>query len=512
VVLGVLVAAVGAGAAPASGSDGQNSPLPPAIASIMAKPQYANAAWGLLELDPAGTPLGSRRADEMFIPGSSAKLFAVSAAWRLLGPNHRFTTPVYTLGRREGGALKGDLVLVGVGDLSLGGRTTRSGGIARRNDDHSDAALPGAELTPQDPLAGIKDLARQVRRSGITRVSGDVVIDDRLFTSTFDPAPTPGMINDNLIDVSATPTSPGRKARFSYRPKAATVRVHANVRTVAAGGESDLNVTGQAPGRIEVTGTVAEGSPRVVQIAPIADPAGFARTVFIQALRRAGVRIDAPTGGANPAAELTASRSYRGRPRVAAYVSPPYSEYAKLILKVSHNLGANLAVCLLAVRAGQTDCAAGFAPMRVFLEQAGVDVSQVALADGRGGDPIDRATPTAVTQILRYWIDQPDFDAFRACQPILGIDGSLAATGVNTPARGKVFAKTGSALDGDLLNNRLVVQAKALAGYFQQADGGWHVFDVVVNNGGGAPNLQPFLDAREDVSDIAALLWQQSNP
>jgi serine-type D-Ala-D-Ala carboxypeptidase/endopeptidase (penicillin-binding protein 4) len=105
---------------------------------------------------------------------------------------------------------------------------------------------------------------------------------------------------------------------------------------------------------------------------------------------------------------------------VAAYVSPPYSEYAKLILKVSHNLGANLGICLLAVDAGSADCNAGFPLMQDFLTGARVDVTQLTMADGRGGDPADRATPQTVTQILRYWTRQKDFDAFRACLPILG--------------------------------------------------------------------------------------------
>ncbi|MEX2105610.1 MAG: D-alanyl-D-alanine carboxypeptidase/D-alanyl-D-alanine-endopeptidase [Solirubrobacterales bacterium] len=505
--------AAGALAAPAGASDARDTPLPPAIAEIMAKPQYANASWGLLELDPAGAVLRSQRADEMFIPGSNAKLFSVSAAWKLLGAEHRFTTPVHALGQRARGTLRGNLVLVGVGDLSLGGRTPRSGGIAWTNLDHSDAAaFPGATLTPQDPLAGIEDLARQVRRAGITRVRGDVVIDNRLFTAAFDPRPTPVMINDNLIDLVVAPSSAGRGARVSYRPRAATLEVDADVRTVGAGKPSQLSVSGQAPGRVSITGTVAAGSRRLVQIAPIAGPGAFARTVFIEALRRAGVRVDAAAGGRNPVAELPPRKSYRRATRVAAYVSPPYADYAKLILKVSHNLGANLGVCLLAVKAGQRDCEAGFAPMRSFFKRAGVDVTQVVLADGRGGDQVDRATPVAVTQMLRYWLGQPGFEAFRESLPILGVDGSLAEVSVTGPARGKVFAKTGTAVGGDPLNNLLAVQAKALAGYFQQADGGWHVFSVVVNDGGGSSGLEATLDASEDLGDIATALWQQANP
>ena len=320
------------------------------------------------------------------------------------------------------------------------------------------------------------------------------------------------MVNDNLIDLLVTPTRAGRPARFSYRPRAATLALDADVRTVAAGRPTAISFTGSAPGRIKVTGTIAAGDRPVLKVAEIADPAAFARTVFIQALRRAGVRVDARSGGPNPARRLPASRTHHRRTRVAVLVSPPYAEYAKLILKVSHNLGANLGVCLLAVTARSTDCDAGFASMNAFLRRAGVDTSQIVLADGRGGDPADRSTPTAITQILRYWTGQPDFDEFRAALPSLGVDGSPAAVATNSAARGKVFAKTGTAAAGDPLNDRVVVQAKALGGFFLQAGGAWRVFNVVVNNAGGGADLQPILDANEDVGQVAAQLWQQANP
>jgi serine-type D-Ala-D-Ala carboxypeptidase/endopeptidase (penicillin-binding protein 4) len=510
VILACVASAVvvmGAGAAaPAT------APLPPSIVAIMQKPQYANASWGLLDVDgESGVPRYSSRADEWFIPGSNAKVFSVSAVWSILGPEHRFTTPVYALGRREGGRLRGNLVLFGVGDLSLGGRTTRDGTIDWTNFDHADAnAIPGATLTPEDPLAGIERLARQVRRSGITRAR-NVIVDDRLFSATFEPQPTPVMINDNLIDVVVAPTSPGQKAKVTFRPRAAGYSVRADVRTVAASGSSAVDVTGAAPGPITVTGTIPAGAKPLVQVAPIADPAAFARTVFIQALRAEGVRVDAPATGDNPSGGLPRSTRYPASSRVAAYTSPPYADYAKLIMKVSHNLGANLGVCLLAVHLGQRDCNAGFPAMRAFLQRAGVPVAQVALADGRGGDPVDRASPFAVTQILRYWLDRPDFARFRATLPVLGEDGSLVDVARDTPAAGNVFAKTGSLAGGDPLNGRLVVQAKALGGYYQDAQGHWRVFNVVVNNAGGGGDVQPVLRANEDVGQIAARLWQTAN-
>jgi serine-type D-Ala-D-Ala carboxypeptidase/endopeptidase (penicillin-binding protein 4) len=72
------------------------------------------------------------------------------------------------------------------------------------------------------------------------------------------------------------------------------------------------------------------------------------------------------------------------------------------ILQVSHNYEANLNVCLMAVKAGSTDCNDGFPVMKKFFENAGVDVDQVALADGRGGNPTDRFTPKAATDLLLY--------------------------------------------------------------------------------------------------------------
>jgi hypothetical protein len=64
------------------------------------------------------------------------------------------------------------------------GRSTRTpdGSVDWTNTDHGDAdAIPGATLTAEDPLAGIKELARQVRASGITEVQDNVVIDDAPF-------------------------------------------------------------------------------------------------------------------------------------------------------------------------------------------------------------------------------------------------------------------------------------------------------------------------------------------
>lgn len=199
--------------------------------------------------------------------------------------------------------------------------------------------------------------------------------------------------------------------------------------------------------RILLSGTIAADAKPLLRTSPITDPNTFGRTALIEALARAGVRVTADASGPNPAARLP--RSYDGRPRVAAYTSPPYDQYAKLILKVSHNLGANLGICLMAVTTGSHQCADGFPVLAGFLDRAGVDRKQAELMDGRGGNPADRATPRALVQMLAYWQRTPDAQRFREALPILGVDGLLAENCRSCPARGKVFGKTGAAVGGD---------------------------------------------------------------
>ncbi|WP_392671567.1 D-alanyl-D-alanine carboxypeptidase/D-alanyl-D-alanine-endopeptidase [Streptomyces sp. LN785] len=488
--------------------------LDPRIASIMHKPDYPHAQWGLLQQNPEnGDVVQSTYPDQFFVPGSVAKLFGVSGAWHTLGSEHRFVTPVHAVGERRGSTLAGDLDLVAQGDLTLGGRTRPDGTVAFTNIDHTYADdIPGATLTPQNPLAGIDELAQQVRASGITKVDGDVIVDARLFATDrdLDPAPSPLIINDNLIDLLTTPGSgAGTPARLDWRPQVAPYSVTSAVRTVAAGKPTDIKVTPSADGtRIRITGTIAAGSDPVLRVTPIRDPNAFGRTALIEALKRAGVEVTAAATGPNPAGRLPGS--YRSAPTVAKYTSPPYEQYARLIFKVSHNLGANLGICLMAVSTGSHQCPDGFPVLAKFLGSAKVDPRAVQLADGRGGNPADRVTPRAVTQMLTYWQHTADADRFREALPTLGVDGSLADNCRGCPARGRVSAKTGTVAGGDLVNNRLAVGAETAAGYLETAKGRYDVFFVGVN-GASAPGINGVLAIGNDVAEVAAILQENAS-
>ncbi len=180
---------------------------------------------------------GEPRPDTLFFTGSVRKLFSVGSALNALGAGHQFRTPAYATGTLNGGVLDGDLVIVADGDLTLGGRDDGAGGIAFTDFDHTEAnSLGSAILTEGDPLAGVVLLARQVAAAGVTRITGDVVVDDRLFVPFVVPNGkvliTPAIVNDNLIDVTILPTAAGQPAKVDWRPKSAGFTVRSEVTTV----------------------------------------------------------------------------------------------------------------------------------------------------------------------------------------------------------------------------------------------------------------------------------------
>ncbi|MEU9078052.1 MULTISPECIES: D-alanyl-D-alanine carboxypeptidase [unclassified Kitasatospora] len=355
-------------------------------------------------------------------------------------------------------------------------------------------------------------MARQVHDAGITRVDGDVIVDPRLFTPpALDPQPTPMIINDNLIDLLTTPTAAGQPAQLMWRPQVAPYQVSSTVRTVEAGGPTDVQVSASPDGtRIALSGTIAADAQPLLRVSNIQDPNAFARTALIEALARAGVTVTADPTGPNPQDALPAD--YTGDPQVAAFVSPPYSQYAKLILKISHNLGANLALCNMAVVHGSRNCFDAFGIEHGFLtDVAHLDPKQFQLADGRGGVASDRATPIGLDQLLAYWLGTPDADAFRPSPPILGVDGSndISCT-TDCPAKGKVFAKPGTTLGIDELNQQIAVGAQEEAGYLQTDDGCLHLFYIGVT-GAASPDIPSFIGIFDDVNQISALLQEQAS-
>src|SRR5262245_43453876 len=461
------------------------------IAEIIQAPEFRQAHWGILVTDLAkGETVYDLNSDRLFAPASVTKLYSTAAALDVLGADYRFETPVCRRGDVDSaGVLNGDLILVASGDLTLGGRTKADGTIAFASNDHTYAnGGEKGELTDPDPLDGLNALARQVAEAGIKRIHGEVLVADRLFDREFGTGSgprrlTPIMINDNLIDLTITPGEPGQPARVTCRPQSVLVPVDARVETVPTDGSLVTTLRGGAGHSIILTGKIPAGHKPLVRVYEVSDAASFARSLFIEALGRAGVAVEASPLTDHPNAVLPSRDEVAKLPRVAQYQSPPFSESAKLILKVSHNLHASTLPLLVAARSGKRSLAEGLHLQHDFLARAGVDVATISFGGGAGGAQADLVTPRATVQLLRYMHTRPDAAAYRAGLPVLGADGTLSeAVPPDSPARGKVPAKTGTYFLDNVMTRRFVMPSKALAGYMTTAKNRELAFAMFVNN------------------------------
>jgi PBP4 family serine-type D-alanyl-D-alanine carboxypeptidase len=521
------------GVAQAESNCGGNSANVPAdIKAVFDKPAYKNAIWGLRVIDLAGKELIDLQPHCNFYIGSVRKIFSVGQLLNQIGPTYRYNTPVYRHGDLDSaGVLHGDLVLVASGDLTMGGRTNPDGTIAISDFDHNEAdSLGNAVLTKPDPLAGYADLARQVAKSGVKEIIGEVVIDDRLFQpflfrEQFDV--TPIFVNDDLVDLSIRPTAPGKPASVTWRPVSAALGVENKLVTGAAHSDETLALSPVAPQCIGKPGCTAAVNGQIpldfvppltnkyplVQTFRITKPSNDARTVFIEALKTAGVRVDANPVAENPRQSLPGKGSYLPQAKLAELEGMPYSDTAKLILKVSYNIGADTSLVLFGLTQGVDNMNDALKVERNNLvTHYGIPADEFHFVDGSGGG-LTTATNHAVTKMLIDLKEKSAFPAFFNALPKLGVDGSLGfvtdfkSDSTLAGATGQVSAKTGTFVEGT--NAGLLLKGQAFGGYITTKSGKRLVYELVVNNVAMA-GLNDLLQVFQDEGRISAMLWRDN--
>lgn len=478
----------------AAGPSAGTHSLAGTIGHLTSAPRYARGFFGIAVYDlDRGRMLYAQNAEHFFVPASTTKTLTEGTALGVLGPDFRFTTPVYRTGPVTDGVLNGDVVLVASGDPDISQRIQPDGTLAFENEDHAYDGSPGTKAVPGDPLAVLRELARQVAAHGIHRITGRVVVDASLFPDGGAEGGTgtdvnPMILNDNVVDVIVAPGAkagdPARIVSISPQTPYASFVNHAT--TANAHADDTLAMTDVDDGHggkvVTLSGAVAATDPPTLYAYRISNPPRFAEDAFALALRDAGVTVADPPVDPLAFDRAQYAASYVPANLVAQHVSPPLREEVKVTLKVSDNLHAAEMPYLLGVygaHATHDQLQAGFTLEAAFLRRAGLDLSGAVQSDGEGAN--DFFTPAFIVHYLAFVHRQPWYADFYRALPILGVDGTLAGIERHAPAAGHVHAKTGTWGFGNALV-RGTLLSKGLAGFVTTRSGHHVAFALYVNN------------------------------
>jgi D-alanyl-D-alanine carboxypeptidase len=527
-----LISILSMGGCNKNGSNGQA--IPDDIKAIFNEPLYDGGFWALRVVDlETGKVIYNQHSDENIFIGSVRKVFTIGELLEEYGQDFMFRTPLHRQGSvDEEGVLEGDLILVAKGDLTMGGRRLPNNTMAITNFDHNDANnLGNAVLSAPNPLQGYKDLAKQIADAGITKIAGDVVIDDRLFQpylfrNEFDVKPA--FVNDDVIDIVVNPGTPGGPADVDYRPKSAAFSVESTLQTLATGEVNDIEIDPFVPecfGMPDCSGLVSgeisadlvpplTDSFPIVQIFRMGDPSSYARTVLIEALIDEGVIVEAPVVEKNPTQLLPPENSYTPDTKVAEYVSLPISEYGKFVLKVSYNIGADTSLLLWGLTQGSDNMDDSLAIERNnLINNVGIPGDGFLFFDGSGGyDTV--ASNKAVIQMLEYISKQPFYPDYLQLLPILAVDGSLAfvtdfeADPTLAGAKGNVYAKTGTKIEPT--PDGLILNGQALGGYIITKSGKTLMYHLAVNDVPLGFDILKVQQVFQDQGTISAIIWRDN--
>ena len=473
-------------------------PLARAVQEILANPEVAQAHWGISVVTLAGQPVFALNDGQRFEPASNAKLFTTAALLDLVPANATWTTTAVTSGTVDAqGTLHGDVRLLGAGDPTMSGRSYPYQGKTER---------------PNPPLQALDQMAEQIVASGVKKVDGDVVGDDRWFMWeryggdwAWDDlqwdygAPVSALtVNDNVqyLNVTPAPASPGVAGGagtpwvVAWNPDVPYYNVE-NGLMLAAPGTTAHSGVDRVPGSrdIRLFGVITANGMH--EALAIEDPAEFAAVALRQMLLARGVTVTGTARAWHRLSEDTQEYSAEvGQPVVlhpldlttieppvtglrvlATHVSPTVAEDVTVTLKVSQNLHAELYQRLLGRLEGDDgSIAQGARVVRAFLIQAGVDPGDFVFFDGSGLSPIDLITPRAATTLLAYAARQPWGELYRSSLPEGGVDGTLSDR-FQHALRGRVFAKTGT-----------LAEVNALSGYLTARSGRTLVFSILCND------------------------------
>ena len=389
--------------------------------------------------------------DEHRNPASVAKLLTTLVALDILGPAYTWKTEVYTVGELDNGVLDGDLLIKGYGDPWL---------VTER----------------------VWQMLRQVRQKGVSKITGDLLIDDSYFDVPYhDPAefdkeplraynvaPNALLMNFKVV-----------RYRFERDSRSATVDIRVDPPLENLRVENKLTVV---PGRCRgyqrgITITANHAVDRMVMDGEF--PSGcksyeMARTALSHNQFAFGLikSIWEESGGEFSGSYWNVIKPDHAEPFLV-FDSWPLADVITKVNKHSNNVMARQLLLTLGAEkfAVPGTAEGGRLVIAKWLQDRQMDPTELMLDNGSGLSRESRISAEILGKLLRYAWQSPFMPEFLSSLSLSGLDGTLRRRFRNDPLTGKAHIKTGRLDD-----------VAAIAGYLQSRSGNRYAVVALQNH------------------------------
>jgi D-alanyl-D-alanine carboxypeptidase/D-alanyl-D-alanine-endopeptidase (penicillin-binding protein 4) len=402
----------------------------------------------------AKRPLLSHEPDASRNPASTIKLLTTWVALDALGPTYTWPTEVYFLGNYSGDALDGDLGIKGYGDPYL--------------------------VTEE-----FWKLLRALRRTGLTEVGGDLVVDDSYFAPidedpgefdgqpyrTYNVTPNALLLNYQAARFQFLPDADRRGVRISVDPEPSNLSIGNRLALIdgpCRGYQAGIsfNVV-DAPTNRQI---VFEG-----QFPAACAPYGLTRSVlqhdsFVYGVYRS---LWAELGGRHRGGMRREAIAAAGTEPALTWRSRPLAEIIRSVNKFSNNVMTRQLLLTLAAERAEAPARAedGVAAIGDYLAGKSLDTTDLVLVNGAGLSRDTRISARLLADTLLLAARSPLAPEFLASLSLGGLDGTTRRRFGGLPAVGRMHVKTGRLND-----------VSALAGLVHAADGADFVIVVILNS------------------------------
>lgn len=431
-------------------SQSVSADLDKSVKELMSAPNALSANLSFYVSDENGNLVYDYNGNKGLSTASTQKIFTAAAALETLGKDYQFRTTASYSGKISNGNLDGDLYITSNGDPTLG-------------------SWRYEEYKPEKFKQKLLDA---IRKSGIKKITGNLIVDDSYFDFQSTPGGWPWNDLGNYYGAGTFGVN-WRENQFDININGNQIKSFSYdlenvnwINDLKTGGSSDQSLIFTAPHSETalINGMLPAGKVSTVSGATPNPPMQLAVEIK-KILEDNGISISGKTTTFyNEKIEGRSVSKAPSQNQIFEYKSPTLDKIVYWLMRKSINLYAETLIKTMAKeKRNNPGFETGTDFLKDFWKSKGINSNMINFADGSGLSPQNYVSAKAQVQALLYSKKQNWFDAFYE----------------GFPTQNGIKMKSGTIKD-----------SKSFAGYQTSKSGKNYVFSIILNNyqGGNISN------------------------